>query len=73
MDIIRTKSNILNTLTIQCNIMPEPMEITTRAYEVIERPVKSMGNSGGIYLPKDWIGKMVKILLIEPLDENTRK
>jgi putative transposon-encoded protein len=53
--------------------MPEPMEITTRAYEVIERPVKSMGNSGGIYLPKDWIGKMVKILLIEPLDENTRK
>ena len=49
-------------------IMPEPMEITTRAYEVIKRPVKSMGKPGGIYLPKDWIGKTVKILLVEPLD-----
>jgi putative transposon-encoded protein len=70
MDKTSTMSNILNTLAIHCIIMPEPMEITTRAYEVIERPVKSMGNSGGIYLPKDWIGKMVKILLIEPLEQN---
>ena len=48
--------------------MSEPMEITTKAYQVIDRPVKSMGNSGGIYLPKDWIGKQVKILLLDPLD-----
>lgn len=50
--------------------MSEPMEITTRAYEVIERPVKAVGNSGGIYIPKGWVGKKVKILLIEPLDQN---
>jgi len=60
-------SNILNTLTIHCIIMPEPMEVTLKAYEVIERPVKSMGNSGGIYLPKGWIGKTVKVLLLDPL------
>jgi putative transposon-encoded protein len=50
--------------------MSEPMEITTRAYEVIERSVKPMGNSGGVYLPKDWIGKNVKILLIDPLEQS---
>jgi putative transposon-encoded protein len=47
--------------------MAEMMEITTKAYQVLERPVKSMGNSGGIYLPKDWIGKQVKILLLDPV------
>ena len=49
--------------------MAESMEITTRAFQVIERPVKAMGNSGGIYLPKEWIGKNVKILLTEPLEQ----
>lgn len=44
------------------------MEITTSAYEVIEKTVKSSGNSGRIYVPKEWIGKRVKILLIEPID-----
>jgi putative transposon-encoded protein len=43
------------------------MEITTSAYEVIEKTVKSSGNSGRVYVPKDWIGKRVKVLLVEPL------
>ena len=45
------------------------MEITTKAYEVLEKTVKSSGNSGRIYVPKDWIGKKVKVLLIEPLED----
>ncbi|OPY24464.1 MAG: hypothetical protein A4E27_01247 [Methanobacterium sp. PtaU1.Bin242] len=45
------------------------MEITTSAYEVIEKTVKSSGNSGRVYVPKDWIGKRVKVLLIEPLEK----
>jgi putative transposon-encoded protein len=49
--------------------MAEMMEITTKAYQVIERPVKPMGNSGGIYLPKDWIGKQVKILLLDSVGD----
>ncbi|WAC04197.1 MAG: DUF2080 family transposase-associated protein [Methanoregula sp.] len=53
--------------------MPEMMEITTKAYQVIDRPVKSMGNSGGIYLPKDWIGKQVKILLLDPIENEKEK
>ena len=48
--------------------MAEPMEVTTKAFQVIERSVKAMGNSGGIYLPKEWIGKKVKVLLVDPLE-----
>ena len=47
----------------------EPMDVSTKAYQVIDRPVKAMGNSGGIYLPKEWIGKQVKVLLIEPIEK----
>lgn len=46
------------------------MEVTTTAYEVIEKIVKSGGNSGRVYVPKSWRDKKVKVLLIEPIDEN---
>ena len=45
------------------------MKIETDAYQVIEKVVKSGGNSGRVYVPVNWIGKRVKILLIDPLDE----
>ncbi|WP_319506457.1 DUF2080 family transposase-associated protein [uncultured Methanolobus sp.] len=44
------------------------MEIKTDAYQVIEKTVKSSGNSGRVYVPKEWVGKKVKILLMDPLD-----
>jgi len=43
----------------------EIMEVKTRAVMAIEKEVKQSGNSGRIYLPKDWVGKKVKVLLIE--------
>ena len=33
--------------------------------EMIEKVVKSSGNSGRIYLPLDWVGKHVKIIRID--------
>jgi putative transposon-encoded protein len=45
--------------------MSEAMEIQTKAFQAIDRIVKGIGNSGGIYLPKEWIGKKVKVLLVE--------
>jgi len=32
-----------------------------------ERKVKKSGTSGRIYLPKEWINKQVKIILLEPV------
>jgi putative transposon-encoded protein len=30
--------------------------------EMLEKEVKLSGNSGRIYLPPDWVGKLVKII-----------
>jgi putative transposon-encoded protein len=47
--------------------MTEPMNVSTQAFQAIEKTVKQMGNSGGIYLPKEWVGKRVRILLMDQL------
>ena len=33
--------------------------------EMIEKTVKLSGNSGRVYLPPDWVGKVVKIIRID--------
>lgn len=33
--------------------------------EMIEKKVKSSGNSGRVYLPPDWVGHNVKIIRID--------
>lgn len=40
------------------------MNVQTTAEQAIEKTVRASGNSGGVYVPKDWIGKKVKILLL---------
>ena len=34
-------------------------------YEMFEKEVHKSGNSGRVYVPIEWIGKKVKIILIE--------
>jgi putative transposon-encoded protein len=48
--------------------MTEPMKITLDAYQVIEKVVKAGGNSGRVYVPREWVNKRVKIILMEPAD-----
>jgi len=45
----------------------ELMKIEINAYQIIEKTVKPSGNSGRVYVPIDWVGKKVKIALLEPL------
>lgn len=33
--------------------------------ELVEKTVRSSGNSGRVYLPPDWVGKRVKIIRVE--------
>jgi len=54
---------------IEDNDTTRKMKIEMVAYQVTEKVVKSGGNSGRVYVPVDWIGKRVKILLLEPLEE----
>jgi putative transposon-encoded protein len=53
--------------------MNPSMEVKLEAYQVIEKIVKSSGNSGRVYVPKEWIGRRVKVLLMEPTTEINNK
>jgi putative transposon-encoded protein len=39
--------------------------IKLTGYEMLEKEVHKSGNSGRVYTPVEWIGKRVKIILIE--------
>jgi putative transposon-encoded protein len=52
--------------------MNEQIEVKAKAFEAIDRVVKSSGNSGRVYLPKGWVGKKVKVLLLEPINNEGR-
>ena len=39
--------------------------IQLTGYEMLEKTVGRSGDSGRIYVPVDWVGKKIKIVLIE--------
>ncbi len=40
-------------------------KIQLTGYEMLEKLVNKSGNSGRVYVPIEWIGKKVKIILLE--------
>lgn len=40
-------------------------KIQLTGYEMLEKQVNKSGNSGRVYVPIEWIGRKVKIILIE--------
>ena len=40
-------------------------KIQLTGYEMLEKQVNKSGNSGRVYVPIEWIGKKVKIILVE--------
>jgi len=52
------------------NMTPHQMTIEVNGYQVIEKIVKAAGNSGRIYVPNNWIGKRVKVVLLEPIESD---
>lgn len=40
-------------------------KIQLSGFEMLEKQVNKSGNSGRVYVPVEWIGKKVKIILIE--------
>ena len=45
--------------------MKKKTKIQLTGYEMLEKQVNKSGNSGRVYVPVEWIGKKVKIILIE--------
>lgn len=44
------------------------MKIEVEGYEVLEKMVTASGNSGRVYAPSNWVGKNVKLILLEPIE-----
>ena len=45
--------------------MRKETKIQLTGYEMLEKQVNKSGNSGRVYVPIDWIGKKVKVILLE--------
>lgn len=50
--------------------MNDQMKVEVQAYQIIEKIVQPSGNSGRVYVPKAWVGRKVKIFLLEPVSES---
>jgi len=40
-------------------------KIQLYGFEMLEKQVNQSGNSGRVYVPVEWVGKRVKIILLE--------
>lgn len=45
--------------------LPRRVKFEVYGEEMIEKKVKSSGNSGRVYLPPNWVGHQVKIIRID--------
>ncbi len=45
--------------------MKKPIEMKMEGYEVVEKTAEIGGNSARIYVPKHWLGKRVRAVLLE--------
>jgi len=45
--------------------MKKSIKMQMEGYEVVEKVAERGGNSARIYVPKDWLGKKVRAVLIE--------
>ena len=46
-------------------IMKKETNIRLTGFEMLEKQVTKSGNSGRVYVPIEWMGKKVKIILVE--------
>lgn len=45
--------------------MKKQTKIQLTGYEMLEKQANKSGNSGRVYIPIEWVGKRVKIILLE--------
>ena len=45
--------------------MKKPIKMQMEGYEVVEKVADRGGNSARIYVPRHWVGKKVRAVLIE--------
>ena len=53
---------------VECKktVAQEPMEIKMTGYEVVEKIAKPCATSARILVPRDWIGKRIRAVRLDP-------
>ena len=54
--------NIANENELAADVASSKVKFEIYGEEMIEKRVKSSGNSGRVYLPPNWVGHKVKII-----------
>ena len=54
-------------------VSEKPMDIQMQGYEVIEKVVTQHATSAKVLVPRHWIGKRVRAVRLEPIDEEEEK
>lgn len=47
-------------------VAEEPMEIKMTGYEVVEKIAKPCATSARILVPRDWVGKRIRAVRLDP-------
>ena len=58
-------NNASDDHVVEREITPNKVKFEIYGEEMIEKKVKSSGNSGRVYLPPNWVGHQVKIIRID--------
>ena len=45
--------------------MRKPIKMQMEGFEAVEKTAEKGGNSARVYVPKHWMGKKVRVILIE--------
>jgi putative transposon-encoded protein len=47
-------------------VTQKPVNMQMEGYEMVEKVAKQCSNSARIIVPKDWIGKRVRVVRLDP-------
>lgn len=61
----RVQKTILSSRSYNVTTMKKTIKMEMEGYEVVEKVAERGGNSARLYVPKHWIGKKVRAVLIE--------
>ena len=67
-DLIKKTITIIamTDMTEEKTVTQKPFEIQMQGYEVVEKVAKPCATSARIIVPRDWIGKRVRVVRLDP-------
>ena len=48
----------------------KPYTVTLEVFGTVEKEVANGGNSGRVFVPRAWVGRKVRVYLVEPLADD---